>query len=62
MSSGTPSLGKRNKTPTHIRCRRCGRKAFNVKKGYCAACGFGRSRRLRKYRWSKKWKKKKNVH
>lgn len=49
---GTPSMGKRSKGKTHIRCRRCGRHAFNVAKGYCAACGFGRSRRLRRYSWS----------
>jgi len=49
---GTPSMGKRGKGKTHIRCRRCGRHAFNVAKGYCAACGFGRSRRLRRYSWS----------
>ncbi|ASJ00374.1 50S ribosomal protein L37e [Thermococcus gorgonarius] len=61
MGAGTAPKGKRNRTPTHIRCRRCGRKAFNVKKGYCAACGFGRSRRMRKYSWSHKWKKKRNL-
>lgn len=49
---GTPSMGKRSKGKTHIRCRRCGRHAYNVAKGYCAACGFGRSRRLRRYSWS----------
>ena len=49
---GTPSMGKRSKGKTHIRCRRCGRHAYNVAKGYCAACGFGRSRRIRRYSWS----------
>ncbi|ALV62149.1 LSU ribosomal protein L37e [Thermococcus sp. 2319x1] len=61
MGSGTAPHGKRNRTPTHIKCRRCGRKSFNVRKGYCAACGFGRSSRMRKYSWSHKWKKAKNV-
>lgn len=51
---GTPSMGKRSKGKTHIRCRRCGRHAFNVAKGYCAACGFGRSKRIRRYSWSAK--------
>ncbi len=51
---GTPSMGKRSKGKTHIRCRRCGRHSYNVAKGYCAACGFGRSRRLRRYAWSSK--------
>ncbi len=49
---GTPSMGKHGRSKTHIRCRRCGRHAFNVAKGYCAACGFGRSKRIRKYSWS----------
>jgi len=49
---GTPSMGKRSKGKTHIKCRRCGRHAYNVAKGYCAACGFGRSRRIRRYFWS----------
>jgi len=51
---GTPSMGKRSKGKTHIRCRRCGRHAFNVAKGYCAACGFGRSKRIRRYSWAAK--------
>ncbi|MCD6085180.1 MAG: 50S ribosomal protein L37e [Desulfurococcales archaeon] len=45
-------MGKRSKGKTHIKCRRCGRHAYNVAKGYCAACGFGRSRRIRRYSWS----------
>ncbi len=56
MSKGTPSFGKRGKKVLHIKCRRCGRNAFHVRKGYCAACGFGRSKRLRKYNWLKKKK------
>jgi large subunit ribosomal protein L37e len=47
-------MGKRSKGKTHIRCRRCGRHAYNVSKGYCAACGFGRSSRIRRYSWSSK--------
>ncbi len=47
-------MGKRGKGKTHIRCRRCGRHAYNVAKGYCAACGFGRSRRIRRYSWASK--------
>ncbi len=53
MSKGTASFGKRNKS-LHIRCRRCGRKSFHKKKRYCAACGFGRSKRLRRYSWQNK--------
>jgi len=51
---GTPSMGKHSKTPTHIRCRRCGRHAYNITKGYCAACGFGRTSKLRQYSWQNK--------
>jgi len=57
MGSGTATMGQRNKKETHIKCRRCGRKSFNRKKGYCAACGFGKSSRMRKYSWSRKHRK-----
>ncbi|MCD6402745.1 MAG: 50S ribosomal protein L37e [Candidatus Aenigmarchaeota archaeon] len=50
MVKGTPSFGKHQKI-THIRCRRCGRHSYNIRKGYCAACGFGRSSKLRDYAW-----------
>ena len=48
---GTPSFGKMNKNKTHIRCRRCGRHSFNVRKGYCVACGYGKSKRMRRFSW-----------
>ena len=51
MTKGTPSMGKRGRGKTHIRCRRCGRHAYHVRKKYCAACGFGRSKRIRRYSW-----------
>lgn len=51
---GTPSMGKRSRNVTHIKCRRCGRVAYNVAKGYCAACGYGRSRKMRRYSWQNK--------
>ena len=50
MSKGTPSMGKRNKK-THIRCRRCGRHSYNVRKKRCAHCGFGASSKMREYKW-----------
>ncbi|MEM2637668.1 MAG: 50S ribosomal protein L37e [Candidatus Korarchaeota archaeon] len=53
MTKGTPSFGKKNKR-THTRCRRCGRHAFHITKKVCAACGFGRSKRMRRYRWENK--------
>ncbi|MCS7110979.1 MAG: 50S ribosomal protein L37e [Ignisphaera sp.] len=51
---GTPSMGKRGRNVTHIKCRRCGRVAYNVAKGYCAACGYGRSSKMRRYSWQNK--------
>ncbi|MCD6513589.1 MAG: 50S ribosomal protein L37e [Candidatus Asgardarchaeia archaeon] len=53
MTKGTPSFGKMNKK-THIRCRRCGRRAYHVRKKRCAACGFGASKRIRRYSWQNK--------
>lgn len=53
MTKGTPSFGKKNKK-THMRCRRCGRHAYHVRDSTCAACGFGRSARIRHYAWQ--WK------
>ncbi|MEM2003238.1 MAG: 50S ribosomal protein L37e [Nitrososphaerota archaeon] len=52
---GTPSMGK-FKTPTHGRCRRCGRRSFNYHRRRCSHCGFGESRRWRSYRWMKSLK------
>lgn len=53
MSKGTPSFGKKKKK-THGICRRCGKKAFNRSKGYCAACGFGRTKKLKNENWKNK--------
>ncbi|MFP3951413.1 MAG: 50S ribosomal protein L37e [Candidatus Bathyarchaeia archaeon] len=38
----------------HIRCRRCGRRAYHINKKRCAACGYGDSEKLRSYSWSTK--------
>ncbi len=54
MVKGTTSFGKMSKGKTHIRCPRCGRHSYNVAKGYCAACGYGKSRRIRRYKWQNK--------
>lgn len=51
MVKGTTSFGKANRKKTHIVCRRCGKHAYNIRKKYCASCGFGRSSRIRKYAW-----------
>lgn len=56
MTKGTPSMGKKGRKIVHIKCRRCGRVSFHRRKGYCAACGFGRTKRLRKYSWINKKK------
>jgi len=53
MSKGTPSQGKKSSGKTHIKCRRCGNKSFNVKDSYCASCGFGRFAKRRDYNWAK---------
>lgn len=57
MTKGTPSMGRKNKK-LHIKCRRCGRVAFHVRKRVCAACGFGKSSKRRSYNWLKKKKNK----
>ncbi len=46
-------MGKRHKVQ-HIRCRRCGRRSYHAQKKVCAACGFGKSRRIKQYSWKNK--------
>ncbi|MCD6455314.1 MAG: 50S ribosomal protein L37e [Methanophagales archaeon] len=54
MVKGTASFGKKQKR-SHIRCRRCGSRSFSLHAKYCVACGFGRSKKMRKvYGWKKK--------
>jgi large subunit ribosomal protein L37e len=53
MGKGTPSYGKHHKK-THIRCRRCGRRSYHVRHKECAACGFGSSKKIRRYSWQNK--------
>ncbi|MCK4459838.1 MAG: 50S ribosomal protein L37e [Methanosarcinales archaeon] len=53
MSKGTPSMGKRQKK-THIRCRRCGSVSYHKRKKVCVSCGFGKTRKMRDYRWKEK--------
>ncbi|NLI62691.1 MAG: 50S ribosomal protein L37e [Methanosarcinaceae archaeon] len=55
MVKGTPSMGKRQKR-THTVCRRCGRVSKNVHTKQCTACGFGRMKCRRDYRWKLKAK------
>ncbi len=50
VGKGTPSFGKHQKR-THVICRRCGRRAFHIRKRQCAACGYGESPKIKRYRW-----------
>jgi len=54
MTKGTASLGKMGRKSVHIRCRRCGRRAYNKQAKFCASCGFGRTKKLRNYTWAKR--------
>ncbi|MFQ6073939.1 MAG: 50S ribosomal protein L37e [Candidatus Bathyarchaeia archaeon] len=54
MSKGTSSFGKRMGRTVHIRCRRCGRRAYNVQKKHCSACGYGESAKIRRHSWQNK--------
>ena len=51
MSKGTPSSSGGHRT--HISCRRCGRHAYHMRKSVCAACGYGKTAKLRTYGWAK---------
>lgn len=51
---GTGSQGKRAGKLVTIRCRRCGRSSYHVRKKACSSCGFGKSPKLRSYSWAKK--------
>lgn len=57
MTKGTAAQGKKSKKKTHVVCRRCGKHSFNVAKGYCASCGFGKSAKRRDYNWKRPKKK-----
>jgi large subunit ribosomal protein L37e len=54
MGKGTPSIGKKSGKKNMIRCRRCGRHAYHIRKKKCSSCGFGNGPKLRKYSWQKK--------
>lgn len=51
MVKGTASMGKYGGETLHIRCRRCGRRSYNVKKKRCAACHYGESSKIARYSW-----------
>ncbi|RLI90164.1 MAG: 50S ribosomal protein L37e [Candidatus Altiarchaeales archaeon] len=54
MTKGTPSFGKKQKK-LHTTCPRCGFHSYHISKKVCAKCGYGKSKRIKNYRW--KWKK-----
>ena len=54
MVKGTPSMGKKSGKTTHIRCRRCGKPSYHIRKKKCSSCGYGSTSKLRKYAWQKK--------
>jgi len=53
MTKGTPSMGKKSGKKNFIRCRRCGKATYHIRKKKCSSCGFGNSSKLRKYTWQK---------
>ncbi|TET20542.1 50S ribosomal protein L37e [Candidatus Bathyarchaeota archaeon] len=62
MSKGTSSFGKRAGKTLHIHCRRCGRRAYHVRKKRCAACGYGESAKIRRYSWQTKTLSRERLH
>ncbi|MGD1059837.1 MAG: 50S ribosomal protein L37e [Methanomassiliicoccales archaeon] len=53
MGKGTPAMGKMGSKKVHVPCRRCGKHAYNIRKGVCASCGYGASAKRRSYNWAK---------
>ncbi len=51
MTKGTPSRGKHNKRASHIVCRRCGSRSYNKSRKQCVSCGFGKTAKMRVYKW-----------
>ena len=54
LGKGTASFGKHAGKTVHIRCRRCGRRSYNVTKKRCAACGYGEATVTKRYSWRTK--------
>ncbi len=52
---GTGSMGKKSRGSNLVqRCRRCGKRAYRIRKKKCASCGYGNSSKLRRYSWQTK--------
>ena len=56
MTKGTPSKGTKRRIKLHVRCRRCGKPSYHVKRKTCSSCGYGKTTTIRKYAWQKKYK------
>ncbi len=54
MSKGTASMGRKSGKKNMIRCRRCGKRAYHIRKKKCASCGYGFKSKIRKYNWMSK--------
>jgi len=54
MTKGTPSMGKKSGKKNFIRCKRCGKPTYHIRKKKCASCAYGKSTKMRKYNWNKK--------
>jgi large subunit ribosomal protein L37e len=54
MGKGTASHGRKSGKINMIRCRRCGKRTYHVRKKKCSSCGYGKSAKLRSYTWQKK--------
>ena len=53
---GTPSMGEKSGKKNMIYCPRCGKRTMNLNKKKCASCGYGKSARIRDYKWAKKYR------
>lgn len=53
MAKGTPSQGRHNKFKVHIPCRRCGKQSYHSRRGECSSCGYGKTAKIRSYKWAK---------
>jgi large subunit ribosomal protein L37e len=54
MGKGTAAMGKKSGKKNMIHCRRCGKRTYHIRKKKCSSCGYGKSKRLRSYKWQKK--------
>lgn len=52
-------MGKRNKK-VHALCKRCGNRAYHVRKEKCGSCAYPEAK-IRKYNWSSKAKRRRKT-